>query len=250
MKTNIGIFREEEMILELNNTKVKDLSRNLYHLCQDLFGHLNDEDIVYCAHIDGFIKPDFSIRINDEVHYVSMKSGSSNVVHGENIDKFVTFLHEKGISERTIETVLLYHYSDNTIDGTGTERYTYEEIMVSMKKRIIEANNELNLNKQFVLDLVNRVMFQGTFKENMPADCIYHGDTEFGIVTTKKQILKHIIRRSYDWMHNLHIGPIQFNPHSRYVGKEITDPEKRKMINFYWPNLKADMEYISSRYNG
>ena len=83
MPTNHGFLREDEMVYHLDKRKVKDLSNNLYHMMQELYGVLDEEEVITCYKTDDFIKPDFVIIYKDEARYVSMKSGRSEIVHSE-----------------------------------------------------------------------------------------------------------------------------------------------------------------------
>ena len=97
---------------------------------------------------------------------------------------------------------------------------------------------------------IYRCLFKGTQEKNIEADFIYHGDVNYGVVCSKDQIFKHVDRRSWDYMDNLHIGPIQFRPHARYTNTEIKREEKRWKVDFWWARLPADLDYIAERYDG
>ena len=92
MAANHGTLREEEMVYHLDQKRVKDLNSNLYCLMQELYGVLDEEEIITAHRIEGFIKPDFVITYKGENRYVSMKSGTSKIVHSESIKSFVLFL--------------------------------------------------------------------------------------------------------------------------------------------------------------
>ena len=250
MHENIGILKEKEIVNALNNKKIKELSNNSKYIVKELFGIVDENEIVYASLIDGFKKPDFVITLQNESHYISMKSGRSNVVHQENIRKFCLYLHHKGISNTTISTILLFHYGDGTKDGSGKQRIEYEELLFRLKDRIKAANDELNKNKEFVWDVIVRTVFKGTLDDNIEADYLYHGDAEYGVLASKKQIYSHFLKRDWKYYSNLHIGPIHIRPHARYVNKDIKRPDSREKIDFAWINLHADIDYISSRYNG
>ena len=64
-----------------------------------------------------------------------------------------------------------------------------------------------------------------------------------------KLFIRHIKKRGFDFYDHLHIGPFLSWPDARYVNREITYERKRNRIVGYWPNLRADMEYMSKRYN-
>lgn len=249
MPSNYGFLREDEMVSRLDGKRVKSLSNNLRNLMRDLFGVLNENAIVHCEKTQDFIKPDFIITYRGEQRFVSMKSGRCEIVHQEIVKNFVLFLRELGVSKRTQQTILLYHYGDGTMDGSAKKRIEYDRLRVLLHDRIKEANEELNKDKNFIMTVVDHCIFKGTIPNATPADCIYHGDYEFGVVATRKQIEKHIYRKDWNYMNNLHIGPLQLRPHARYIGKEIKSEKKRQALECYWPHLGADIDWIAHRYD-
>ncbi|MCR4879596.1 MAG: hypothetical protein K5906_01395 [Bacilli bacterium] len=250
MNSNKGLFKEEEMSLLFNDKKFSELDNNSKNVIRTMFGHVEDDAVIKCSRLDNKMKPDLIFTINDVSHYLSMKTGSNGIVHQEKIDYFVEHLREIGISEKTVETILLYHYGDLTLDGTGPERYTFRRICFMLDERIQAANKELNTNRDFVVHMVNRFLFKGREKENIVAEFIYHGDEDFGVIVTRKQVLMHVKLHTYAFLENLHIGPLLIHPHARYVGKKTFNKEKRAIIEFHWPNLFTALKKISYRYNG
>lgn len=248
MPTNHGFLREDEMVYHLNNRKIKDLSNNLYHMMQELYGVLDEDEIVTCYKTDDFIKPDFVIVYGGKEKYVSMKSGRSEIVHSENIKTFILFLRSLGVSKETQKTVLYYHYGDGTLDGSGKERYDYDKLRYLLHDRIAKANKEFQ-DIDLIMKVIERCVLFGTKKNAIRIDGLYHGDFEFGTVATTKQIIKHLKRKNWDYLQNLHIGPLQLRPHARYVGTEIKNEKRRQTIECYWTNLLSDIDYISKRYD-
>ena len=178
-----------------------------------------------------------------------MKSGAAVIVHNEIIDNFISYLREEGISEETIETILLFHYGDGSTDGSGEIRKNTSELMYVMKDRIKKANGELNWNMELIVKTVKRLMFYGASSDYIPADALYFGDKDYGVVVTMKQVIRHLQKRGFDFYDNLHIGPLLIRPDARYVTKEIVSQRKYNRIVAYWPNLQADVIFISKRYN-
>lgn len=249
MPTNNGKQKELEMIVHLHNKHVNELSNNLRNLLTALYGVLDDNEIVKCELVEGFIKPDFVIAYKGIQKYVSMKTGRAESVHEENIKTFILFLRSLGISTRTQQTILLYHYGDGTLDGSNDRRIEYNKLRLMLDSRIQEANEELNSTKELVLKVIERCLITGTLEKAIPIDCIYFGDYRFGEVATARQITTHVKRKSWHWMKNLHIGPIQLRPHARYYNKEIKSEKRRQKLECYWANLSSDISYISSRYD-
>lgn len=249
MPTNHGFLREDEMVYRLDQKKVRDLNNNLYHMMQELYGVLDDDEVITCYKTEDYIKPDFVIVYKGQTRYVSMKSGRSDIVHSEHVKTFVLFLRALGISKETQKTILYYHYGDGTLDGTGKRRFHYDELRYKLHDRIQKANEELNESKEFILKVIEHCVFVGTRENAIPIDCLYHGDYEFGTVATVKQITKHIKRKNWDFVQNLHIGPLHLRPHARYVDKPVVNERRRNTLECDWVNLPQDIDYISKRYD-
>lgn len=244
-----GLFYEEELSNSLNNKKYTELSNNGRYLIQKMFGHVNDNEVIHAARVGGYMKPDIMITVGNTTRYLSMKYGMSVKVHEELVAQFCNFLKSQGVSERTIETILLFQYGDGTTDGTGKERHDFNQITYQLRDRIKDANIELNSNKNLLVTLIYRLVFQGADPNNISADYLYHGDTEFGEIASKEQILAYIFHHSWNGYNNLHIGPILLHAHARYVGTEIKSEKRRATMDFKWPNLFASIRMIANRYN-
>lgn len=249
MSINDGFLKEDEIVFYLDNRKVKDLSNNLKQLLRALFGIVDDEEIVKCEKTIDFIKPDIVITYKGVKKYVSIKTGRSEIFHQEIVENFVSYLKEKGISDKTIETFLLYHYGDGTVDGSADERIEYNELRLLLNTRIKHANFELNINKAFIQEVIDRCLFVGTLENAIPADAIYEGDYQFGKIVTRDQIKKYIDKKYWGWLNNLHIGPLQFRPHARYYNTEIKSEKKRHELICYWCHFSADLDYICRHIN-
>ena len=249
MIIDIGIYKEEEMALLFNGKKYEELSNNSKTIIRNMFGHIRNDSIIECKRVDGFMKPDLVFTINGESHYLSMKSGSNGIVHQENIFNLCDHLKTIGISKYTIDTILLFHFGDGTLDGTGKKRYPYKDVVHSLRKRIDYANKELNSNRRFVLHMVNRFIFKGTKDDNIQAEYVYHGDDEYGIIASRKQILMHTKMHKYEYLDNLHIGPLIMHPHARYVNGPIKSQKKRNTIEMHWANYFETLRKITTRYN-
>ncbi|MBR6055582.1 MAG: hypothetical protein IKP56_00080 [Bacilli bacterium] len=250
MHKNIGRLKEDEFVYALNNKKAGELSHNMKHILREMFGFFEETDIVKCGLVDHYQKPDFYIEFKGQRKYVSLKSGSSTVIAQEGIKQFLAFLREWHLSINGQKTLLYYHFGDGTMDGSGEKRMDYRQLIHKLGPKIVELNKELNSNKKFVKEFIYRCLFKGTQESNIEADFIYHGDINYGVVCSKEQIFKHVDRRSWDYMDNLHIGPIQFRPHARYANMEIKTEEKRWKVDFWWARLPADLDYIAERYDG
>lgn len=244
-----GLLKEDEMVLALNKRTFSELNGNLKRLLNSLFGAIDPCEIILCEKTKDFIKPDFIITCKNISLGISMKSGSAVIVHNEIVTNFISFIRRLRVSEKTIETILLFHFGDGTTDGTGTKRLSTSEVREKLADRIIEANQELNSDLKFIYEVVYHCVFKGAKEENLEADAIYYGDVDNGVVATQKQLFKNMQRRGFDYYDCLHIGPLLIRPDSRYADTDIIDERKRNRIVMYWPNLRSEIDYVSRRYD-
>lgn len=250
MHLNSGISNEKQIVESLNQKTYQQLTHNLKFQMKEIFGTIDENEVFESGLVGDYQKPDIFVKYKNVTIYISIKSGSSNVVHQELLELWLAYLRNNGIDEETIETILLYHYGDGTIDGSGKERMPYEELNYRLMDRIKKANIVLNKDKDFVKKTIERCVFKGSRETNIEADYIYHGSAEYGCLMNKKQIFKHVNYRTWEYMSHLHIGPMLFRPHARYIGDDIKNEYSRKKVDVSWPRLEKDIRYISERYDG
>lgn len=247
--SNYGLLIEDEMSNALNKKKFKDLSNNLRTFIRDIFGVVNEKDKIYCSKVEGRYKPDIAVRIKDKTKFVSIKSGRATTMHEENIKEVVLFLRSLGLSVESQKLFLYYHFGDGTLDGSGAYRRDYHDTYEWLRNQIKAFNDEVNSNDEMKLKIIERVMFQGISDLSPRADYIYQGDINYGLVISRVQIIKHLMRKTFNFYENVHIGPLLIRPHARYAGKEVKNDELRRRVDFYWPNFAEDVRYIYNRYD-
>ena len=101
-------------------------------------------DVVYSGLCHRISKGDVYLQINSEIKYLSIKSGNTDSMHFESIVSFIWFFRKLGVSEKTQKILLLFHYGDGTLDGTGSRRMLFEELYIKYKYLIEFASKELN----------------------------------------------------------------------------------------------------------
>lgn len=250
MHLNTGRSFEEDFVRMIDGHTHKDFNINIKHTLKEMFGYYEEDEVFHAGIVPGYQKPDIYIEYKGDRKYISLKTGSAEVINEEDLKKFINYLREWGISKRTIKTFLYYHFGDGTLDGSGAKRYNWLEYRLKLSEDIKLMNEELNARKSFVKDFVDRCLFRGPKEGSIPADYIYFGTLEYGSLCSKKQVMRHIENRTWSFMDNPHIGPIQFRPHARYIDKEIKNERYRWQVMFWWANLQRDLSYISNRYEG
>jgi len=250
MYTDRGHYLEDVIKATLDNRKYCDLANNMKHFLNCLFGVIDENAMVNVTKPELPIKPDLYIKIKDDTKCVSIKTGKAVQFHAEDVKTFILFLRSLGVSTETQKTILLFHYGDGTMDGTGKKRYPHEIVLNKMKNRIALANDELNDNPELMMKIVDRLMFQGVDVDAKRATHIYFGDIDYGVTVSQKQIEKYMSKKKWKFIRCLHVGPFLLRPQARYVDKKIVSEYRRKHIIAYWVSVAADFEFISHRYNG
>lgn len=248
MPSNTGILNEIQIACAIDGKRLCDINLNLQTILRMIFPSISANDVVEAKHLDDFYKPDLYVKFNGQIRYISVKMGHTNEVHSEKILSFVDFLRSKGISEETLNTILLYHFGDGTLDGTGIKRLNTAEITFQYQERIQKANDELNASYDFIMDIFERTMIQGFDHNANKVDYFYFGTADYGNIICLHQISAYIHKKSWIHFNYLHIGPIFLKPRARYIDKEIVSDFRRNQCVFYWPNLSEDFNRLGRRF--
>ena len=140
MHKNPGRFHEDEFVAAINGKRAGDLSHNLKHMLKEIFGIFDPNEILKCELVEHYQKPDFFIEYKGNRKYISLKSGKADEIAQIGLKSFVLYLRECGISKRSQQTILLYHFGDGTNDGSGKSRLDYNELRLLLKERLKELN--------------------------------------------------------------------------------------------------------------
>ena len=250
MNKSKGFLNEDYFVLELDNKKISQINPNLRTMLENIYGALIEDEIVKCKLVDGFMKPDICVTYKNSDKYISIKSGHANGVHEEQIKTLIPFFKESGMQEEDINLFLKLFYRDGTTDGSGEKTLDYLKSRFEYQEEIATFNERVNGNKTLVEKIVNHCLFEGSNSKRIEAEYIYFGSVKYGVLCSQKQIKKHISKRTWDYMDNPHIGPLQFRAH---YFREVNDSQfnqRRHQCDFWWARFREDLEYISERYWG
>ena len=102
-----GYQNENEFVMSLNRKKFSSLLPNFQDLLLNLYGNLDNDNVVYCRKDYEKKKFDIEIIVNGIIKRISIKKGINNSVHVEGISSFIHFLIDSNVSrEAVIEYVL------------------------------------------------------------------------------------------------------------------------------------------------
>lgn len=240
MGANQGHTNEYEIIEALNGKCVDQLPK---HFSQWLIklGFAN-EDILNVKKLNNEQKADICIKSTSITKYISIKSGSSNSFHSEPINIFIPYLRSLGISENTLKTIVLYHYGDNTYDGTGPTRFTSAELRRVYPQKFKLANEELS-QTSIIKAIITRCITKGRFPTNYVIDGIYHGTVEQGIFVSTKAIYQILLRKKYRRKNGtINIGMLTYQPGSRNLWGIPGSEQKRSQSEIKWRSFSYDVK--------
>jgi alcohol dehydrogenase YqhD (iron-dependent ADH family) len=88
-----------------------DLDENSQKFLKDLFeGVIDNDEEILCWKNRLQQKIDLFIKYKNRIKGISLKCGNSNSMHGEAIENFRQYLEKLGITYKTIEYYISYHY--------------------------------------------------------------------------------------------------------------------------------------------
>lgn len=237
-----GFQNETDLLSELSNKTYDELNSNLKKFILFLFPKVNNNDKIRCYSGMAGQKPDIIIEINNIRKNVSIKKGSGNSVHQEDIALFMNFLNTLNISEETKTELLKYHWADGTTDGSGKIRVSSAEYKAKHHKEIDLINGELN-KKETLIKLITRALFKGKSDQFDEVDVIYYGTINKGHWATKDEIIKYILNNKFD-INSIHFGPLTYQIWNRCLNFNPKTENRRNVVQIKWGSLERDLIII------
>jgi len=237
-----GFQNETDLISALSNKTYVELNDNLKKFIYFLFSQVNNNDQIKCY--SGMVgqKPDIIIEINNKRKNVSIKKGSGNSVHQEDIYLFMDFLTTLDISEEAKMELLKYHWADGTTDGSGKIRVSSTEYKAEHQKEIDLINSELN-KRELLTKLITRVIFKGKSDRFDEADVVYYGTIDKGHWATKDEIIKYMLNNKFD-INSIHFGPLTYQIWNRCLNFNPNTENRRNVMQVKWGSLERDLLII------
>lgn len=236
---NTGLTNEKEFINSINNKKIDQIESEFLKYClYTIFSIIKNDDIFYCRKIYGNKKTDLQISKNNEISFfVSIKSGQSCSIHQQNVNDFVKFLYNIGVSKESLKFLLFYHFGDGTINGSGKQLLPLDEIKISYYKQIRKLNEEINSNK-----IIRNVYKKVLIGDDYPIDFIIYGNINFGYIISIKEIMSFVNNYNFDYISSIHFGPFIYQNYSRFS----LNKKRRVQMQLKWKSILSDIELIIS----
>ena len=237
-----GFQNETDLISALSNKTYAELNDNLKKFVLFMFPQVNINDKIKCYSGTAGQKPDIIIEINNKKKYISVKKGSGNSVHQEDIDLFMDFLTTLDISEKAKIELLKYHWADGTTDGSGKIRVSSAEYKEEHQEEINLINSELN-KKEPLTKLINRILFKGKSNTYEEAEIVYYGTINKGHWATKDEIIKYMLNNKFD-INSIHFGPLTYQIWNRCLNFNPNTENRRNVMQVKWGSLEKDLLII------
>ena len=237
---NDGLKNELEIVEMLDGKTYNDLpdfwKKRMKQLCKEV----EENDQIECFKCVYNKKADVSVRVRGYRYNISIKSGYFVSVHSERLSSFTGFLKSIGISDELITTLKLYHYGDDTIDGTGDVHYDLSTIKEKMCDSIGEFNKVVN-EKEILRQIIMRVLCTGTPYQRSFVSHIYAGTVNYGEMIDAKTLIDYICSGYPCATDSIHFGPFIYAPAYRGVENFNSKNVKRYYVNIKWPSLYRDI---------
>ncbi len=180
---------------------------------------------------------------NDCIASPSVKSGSGNSVHQENIHDFVNFLRVLGVDEIGISELYKFHWGDGTTDGSGavSQRIGSREIRNRFPDTIRVVGDIFDKHQN---SIVTRAL-AGSQPNSSPSHLVYTENEDLSnlIIVPMAKVLEFHSRPQTD--SDLIVGRLQFQNYGRCLqGQDLISDKTRNDVQFKWPTLAEDVQVI------
>jgi len=245
---NNGKKFEIDFIQALNNKTFEQIHPNLQKFISFMFKNTKNSDKIICKRMQKHQKADILIKINDNIKYISLKSGSQNSVHVENIETFTSFLASCEVKQEIINHLLLYHYGDDTLIGNGKIRYSADKLKLKYKNQIYQFNRYINYST-ILTKIIERFLLIGTKDSNKYVNAIYYGDIEIGIWCTSEELLTYCVNNKSMYMSTLHFSIFTYQNWCRNITFSKKSEPHRNYIQIKWFSILSDINKIRHQKN-
>lgn len=178
----------------------------------------------------------------------SVKSGSGNSVHQENIHEFVTFLRTLKVSESAIDHLYRFHWGDGTIDGTGSvdQRIGAREIRARYPETISTIGEVFDEHQ---VAIVTRAI-AGSDGGAAPSHLVYTEDETLSEILVVPMASVIAFNSDAQSDSDLIVGSLLFQNYGRCLqGQDLVSNKTRNDVQFKWPSLAKDLREIYREIN-
>ncbi len=241
---NYGIQNEHDFVTLFNEHYYWELDENSKSFLKELFGEvINNEERIICWKNKGFQKTDIFIKYKNYTKAVSIKCGSSNSVHCEQIQEFKRYLEELKIPYKMIDKYMSYHYGYMR-DENGRNDYSKilnAEEYKSIYQTEIDDFNETICKTKILIEMVDRFLIRGR-NSNYDIDALISGMVDDYVWISKYDLYDLILSKKNDYYSSPHIGCLTIGPKKRNLDNNPQNISDRYKVCVRWHYIREDIE--------
>jgi hypothetical protein len=236
---NKGFQNELAILHSLNNKRFFEINNNLRKVIKRVFSleDINEDTLITCFPTAGQNKGDIKLCTGSTCFNISIKIGVGNSVHQEKVEDFLIFLDNNfGITEDLANSIRLFIWGDETLDGSGAfkNRLSASHFSKKYPEVINKLNSYFNLHK---FELIKRFVITGKSNDQV-VDYLYYGDPELGFVVSGDDILSYLLDSKNQSKGKVSIGGLNFQAWNRNINGGNKSEKKRGVIQLKWSGLK------------
>ena len=247
MEENLPLCGVMRIISTIQEKRIKQYPLSIKFIVKNIFGEIDEEQIIYADSAWINSKPSFYIEYNKVKQYVMTLNYHFTSIYQIDRELFIKYLEDNDISKTTIETLEMYLYGElSTFTLTEEDEHYYMNRSILLP-RIEIANKELNSRKEFVINTLRYSLLDGYEKGLIGADFIYTGDKHHSYLISRSHILRYI--EENEWKNNeyIHIGPLFIKPMMRKWFFPLKNERYYSTIELCWPSFQRDIDEMTKK---
>lgn len=210
-----GLKNETDIITYLDGKRYDELDEKWKKHIKRMFSFVEDDDVVHAKHYeDSRGKPDAVISVRHTNQYVSIKTGRNSSMHQEKFVTFKNFLKSKGVSDRTLRIIYLYHYGETDKINNNGRPFTKEELEEKFSEYFLEASKELD-KVEIIESVIRRCIIKGGTQKRYAITYLYYGTLETGYLLSVEDIYRIILNYREHGKCSIHFGSLNYQPQQR-----------------------------------
>ena len=240
---NYGYQNEKDFVDLFNNKYFHELDLNSQKFLKELFGDVIDNGELILSWKNKMVqKTDVFIKYKNYIKNISLKCGNSNSVHHEQIQEFKKYLEKIGISFKTINKYISYHYgymrdSDNKIDFSKS--LSSEEYKAFYQDEIDEFNQSINKTK-IIIDMIDRFIIRGR-NSDYDIDALVCGTVDDYVWILKYDIYDLILSNKCLDFKSPHIACMTIGPKKRNLERNSKNAKERYIVCIRWNFIRENI---------
>lgn len=241
---NYGYQNERDFVGLFNNKYLYELDDNSQKFLKELFGEfINNDEMLKSWKNKVVQKTDIYIKYKNHIRNISLKCGSSNSIHHEQIQEFKMYLEKLGIPFKVIDKYVSYHYgykknNDGSIDFSKS--LSSDEYKSFYQTEIDEFNQNINKTR-IIIDMVDRFIIRGR-NSDYDIDALICGTVDDYIWILKHDIYDLVLSKRCTDFTSPHISCMTIGPKKRNLEHNSKNAKERYIVCIRWNFLRENIQ--------